>query len=75
MTAFHSNWTKPYFFRNGHIPYAAEDYEIPATILSALQWRNKNGRIKRIAVDFPGELETLANRGILAPYFKGEHSF
>ncbi|MDR2785777.1 MAG: hypothetical protein LBB83_07680 [Treponema sp.] len=31
--------------------------------------------IKRIALDFPGALETLANISILAPYFKGEHNF
>jgi hypothetical protein len=48
MTAFHSNWTKPYFSRNGHIPYAAEDYDVLTTILSALQWRKENGGIKMI---------------------------
>jgi hypothetical protein len=31
--------------------------------------------IKRTAMDFPGELEILANISTLAPYFKGEHSF
>jgi hypothetical protein len=31
--------------------------------------------INRIVRDFPGELETLANISILAPYFKGEYGF
>jgi hypothetical protein len=31
--------------------------------------------INRIARDFPGELETLANSSVLAPYFKGEYDF
>jgi hypothetical protein len=31
--------------------------------------------IKRITLDFPGELETLANISILSSYFKGEYGF
>jgi hypothetical protein len=48
MTAFHSNWTKPFFSRHDHIPYTIEDYDLLATVLSALQWRKENGGIKMV---------------------------
>ena len=51
MTAFHSNWTKPFFARNGEAPYFIEDYDLLTTILSALEWRRHNGGIKMITDD------------------------
>ena len=51
MTAFHSNWTKPFFARNGGAPYFIEDYDLLTTILSALEWRRYNGGIKMITDD------------------------
>jgi hypothetical protein len=49
----------------------------PSTLQSNQEKRRSfcMGCIKRIARDFPGELETLANISILAPYFKGEYSY
>ena len=46
MEAVHVNWTKPQYISKGE--YAAEDFEILTTILSALKWREKNGSIKMI---------------------------
>jgi hypothetical protein len=48
MTAFHSNWTKPFFSRNNGASYFIEDFELLTTILSALEWRKRNGTIKMI---------------------------
>ena len=46
--AFHSNWTKPYMINNKSSMYAMDDFAILTTILSALKWREKNGKIKMI---------------------------
>jgi hypothetical protein len=46
--AFHTNWTKPFFFRNHGLSYFAEDYDLLTTILSALEWKKHNGGIKMI---------------------------
>lgn len=43
MRAFHTHWTKPMFYGD---EYKSEDYEIIATILSALNWREYMGDIK-----------------------------
>jgi hypothetical protein len=48
MNAFHSNWTKPFFFRNPGSLYFIEDYDLLTTILSALEWRKYNGGIKMV---------------------------
>jgi hypothetical protein len=48
MTAFHTNWTKPFFLRNPNSSYFIEDYELLTTILSALEWRKHNGGIKMV---------------------------
>jgi hypothetical protein len=48
MTAFHTNWTKPFSLRNPNSPYFIEDYDLLTTILSALEWRKHNGGIKMI---------------------------
>lgn len=47
MDAIHINWTKPHKLYAGS-PYAAEDFELLTTVLSALKWREKNGSIKMI---------------------------
>ncbi len=46
MDAIHSNWTAPRMKSDGI--YYADDFDILTTILSALKWRKKNGRIKMI---------------------------
>lgn len=48
MDGFHSNWTKPFFHINKGSEYFIEDFEILTTILSALKWRENNGRIKMV---------------------------
>lgn len=48
MQAFASNWTRPYAMRHPGRPYEIPDFELFTTILSALQWREKNGRIRMI---------------------------
>ena len=48
IEAFHSNWTRPFFYSNQHKEYYIENFEILTTILSALKWREKNGSIKMI---------------------------
>lgn len=45
MNAIHVNWTKPF----GEGDYCLEDFEILTTILSALEWRKYNGKIKLVA--------------------------
>ena len=47
MDAIHINWTKP-FVNKTNVPYEAEDFEILTTVLSALKWREKNGKITMI---------------------------
>lgn len=47
MNAVHTNWTKPYLNKFPS-PYQTEDFEILTTILSALKWREKNGKIKMV---------------------------
>ncbi len=46
MDAIHSTWTKPRIYSAGS--FFTEDFDILTTILSALKWREKNGRIKMI---------------------------
>ncbi|MCH5211360.1 MAG: hypothetical protein J1F01_10415 [Oscillospiraceae bacterium] len=53
MNAIHINWTKPFTNKSGR-PYETEDFEILTTILSALRWREKNGKITMIT-DSEGE--------------------
>ena len=53
MNAIHINWTKPFTNKSGR-PYETEDFEILTTILSALKWREKNGKITMIT-DSEGE--------------------
>ena len=48
INAFHSNWTKPFCNSNKDVQYSIDDFEILTTILSALKWRENNGRIKMI---------------------------
>ena len=48
INAFHSNWTRPFFFRSKGQTYFVEDYELLTTILSALEWRKHNGGIRMI---------------------------
>ncbi len=47
MDAIHINHTKPFTLRSG-APYEAEDFELLTTILSALKWREKNGKITMV---------------------------
>ena len=47
MDAIHVNWTKP-FVNKTNAPYETEDFEILTTVLSALTWRGKNGRITMV---------------------------
>lgn len=48
ITAFHSNWTSPFFAQNNLNEYYIEDFEILTMILSALKWRQNNGSIKMV---------------------------
>lgn len=48
ITAFHSNWTRPFFYRKANEEYYIDDFEILTTILSALKWRELNGNIKMV---------------------------
>ena len=48
ITAFHSNWTSPFFIQNNSNEYYIEDFEILTTILSALKWRQNIGSIKMV---------------------------
>lgn len=46
MRAFHSNWTRPFFARNGaDAVYTVPPFELLTTALSALTWRRENGSI------------------------------
>lgn len=60
MNAIHSTWTKPRIYSAGR--FFVEDFDILTTILSALKWREKNGRIKMIT-DSAG-LEFYKSRGM-----------
>ena len=51
MQAIHSNWTKPRTDNAGS--FHIDDFEILTTILSALKWREHNGKIK-MATDSSG---------------------
>ena len=53
MNGIHINWTKP-FLNKTNTPYSVEDFELLTTILSALKWREKNGKIIMIT-DSSGE--------------------
>jgi hypothetical protein len=49
MIANHTNWTKPFYVKNGlDVEYKMEDYDVITTILSALKWRKFNGSIRMI---------------------------
>ncbi len=60
MQALHVNWTKPVVYRTGS--FFAEDFDILTTILSALKWREHNGKIKMVT-DSVG-LEFYKSRGM-----------
>lgn len=47
MNAIHVNWTKP-FTNKTNRPYETEDFDTLTTILSALKWREKNGKITMV---------------------------
>lgn len=47
MNAIHINWTKPYINKT-RSEYCTEDFELLTTVLSALKWREKNGRITMV---------------------------
>lgn len=59
MDAIHINWTKPYRIKTD-APYEVEDFELLTTILSALKWREKNGKIKMVT-DEEGEAYYRSN--------------
>ncbi len=46
ITAIHINSTAPFKIKNRGEPYEIEDFELLSTVLSALMWRKKNGKIK-----------------------------
>ena len=48
MNAIHINWSKPFLSRNNG-EYKIEDFELFTTVLSALKWKEKNGKIKLCA--------------------------
>lgn len=60
MLAIHSTWTKPRIYSAGS--FFVEDFDILTTILSALKWREKNGKIK-MATDTVG-LDYYTSRGM-----------
>lgn len=60
MNAIHSTWSKPRIYSTGG--FFIEDFDILTTILSALKWREKNGRIKMVT-DSAG-LEFYKSRGM-----------
>ena len=60
MQAIHSTWSKPRIYSSGG--FYIEDFDILTTILSALKWREKNGKIK-MATDSVG-LHFYASRGM-----------
>ena len=46
MKAIHINWTGPFRYRNPNKQYVVDDFELLTTIISALKWREHNGKIK-----------------------------
>ena len=46
MLAIHSTWTKPRIYGCGS--FFIDDFDILTTVLSALKWREKNGKISMI---------------------------
>jgi hypothetical protein len=60
MDAIHSTWTKPRIYAAGG--FFVEDFDLLTTILSALKWREMNGKIKMIT-DKTG-LEFYKSRGM-----------
>ncbi len=61
MNAIHILWTKP-FYANGGRQFAMEDFDIFTAILSALKWRQHNGKITIVTDTFGSEY--LAKLGI-----------
>lgn len=70
MKAFHSNWSKPFYRLNSYKEYYIDDFEILTTMLSALKWREKNGKIKMITDSVGAEyykklnIESIWDEGI-----------
>lgn len=72
IRAFHTNWTRPYFARQGKhsVPYALDAAELLTTALSALMWQKENGPISMlcdwVAADYYSSrgLDFLWNGGI-----------
>lgn len=54
MNAFHTFWSRPFCMAHPGQPLMMADYDLFCTILSALQWRRKNGSI-RLITDRMGE--------------------
>ena len=48
LSAFHCNWTRPFFVRAPGAAYAVPPFELMTTALSALVWRRENGPIRMI---------------------------
>lgn len=61
MKAIHSTWTKPRIYGAGS--FFVEDFDILTTILSALKWREMNGKISMIT-DSAG-LEFYRSHGMI----------
>lgn len=69
MNGIHINWTAPFALRHGG-EYFIEDFELLTTILSALRWKEKNGKIKLCADDMA--LEYYRKTGIIGIYDETE---
>ncbi|MDO5548339.1 MAG: hypothetical protein Q4F79_07610 [Eubacteriales bacterium] len=54
MRAFHTFWSRPFSMAHPGQPLSLTDYDLFGTILSALQWRRRNGSI-RLVTDRMGE--------------------
>lgn len=52
MMGVHSLWSKPYFYKNNDADFFLQDYDILVMVLSALKWKQKNGKIILYADDF-----------------------
>ena len=74
IRAFHTNWTKPYFARQGSLctAYTIDAAELLTTALSALMWQRENGSISMLCDQIAAEyyrsrgLDFLWNGGIHA---------
>ena len=74
IQAFHTNWTKPYFARQGSLctAYTIDAAELLTTALSALMWQRENGSISMLCDQIAAEyyrsrgLDFLWNGGIHA---------